>query len=139
MFESFIDFITNLIMQVFGNIVLPVLLPIFIASILLGGMSKPEKMIESTFSLMGSILAALLKGCLSVVMAIARLLMPKKPSQVRYPNYPDKPNYPKYPEKPKYPKYPDKPYYPQKKNCENCGFKTLSTAVSCSDCGYYFF
>lgn len=67
------ELIGNLVLQFFGYVVLPVLLPIFIFSILVGA-RNPERLISEAIELSFSILACLLGLVISIVKTLFKIM-----------------------------------------------------------------
>ena len=67
------DFIANTILQVYGSLILPMLLPILIFSIVIS-MGKPERLIEGVFGCMEAVFGVIIKGMIKLVVAFFRAI-----------------------------------------------------------------
>lgn len=65
--------IGNLVVQFFGAVILPILLPIFLLSILIG-MRKPEALMSEVFAVLEAILGMFVKILFGLIKSLARLI-----------------------------------------------------------------
>lgn len=66
------ELVGNLVLQFFAWVILPVLLPIFIFSIILG-LKSPDRLITEVFDTMLSVMSAVLKAAIAIFNTLLRL------------------------------------------------------------------
>ena len=122
------EYISTLILQIYGHLVLPLILPMFICAILFG-MKSPEKLLDLVFeltaSLSGAVFSGVFKVLSSIFKALAKVLTAKKKTGGRRPSPKPKPKPDSDPEQVPHPK-PTKPKPRPEPGVRNTNMKNMS-------------